>query len=322
MSVCERQSFLLRGLWPGYFSLTAWYLVLLWTSLVHAFFLSSFGFLQRVPYISSHVILLSLWIFPLKPEWLQPFSYWKLLSVVLSLRLFPFPPSHYWPRIFLNNLIWILPLSNWLICKVGETLACSSLPLPVQLCILTLLKVKVLVSLSAPFKSQCPSHYHTTSLLTDPPPSPLLPTFSDTLPTLSPPHLPQGGLVMQLEHMFFIWTPPYTSVDPLVFIPSAWIHNVILSNHHMTCAFIWIILKKVNGWITLLDKLAQTLSQHCISRTWKCFHVLRFSLSHDGCDCFPGGGSQDCDVWYCAQLSSSCHQHAALSWGHVMLHFI
>lgn len=107
--------------------------------------------------------------------------------------------------------------------KAGESLASSSLALPLAtLCVLTALKVKVLCWIASLHSLNLapPTATRFTSLLTDPAPPPLLPTFPDTqplTPILPPPNQAQGGLVMQLECMFFIWTLPHTSVpvDPL-----------------------------------------------------------------------------------------------------------
>ena len=57
------------------FSFAAWCLVFLLTALIHSFLLSSFGTFQKknASFILSRHPALSLWIFPLNPEWLQPF---------------------------------------------------------------------------------------------------------------------------------------------------------------------------------------------------------------------------------------------------------
>lgn len=137
--------------------------------------------------------------------------------------------------------------------KAGETLASSSLSLPLAtLCILTqaqaALKVKVLCWMARLLPlSLGPSHYHTFYLTIDwpcsLPPAPHIPC--DTHPHAPtphphphprppPPNQAWGGLVMQLERMFFIWTLPHTSasVYPLVFIPSESVCVIILFNHH------------------------------------------------------------------------------------------
>lgn len=112
--------------------------------------------------------------------------------------------------------------------KAGQTLASSSLSLPLAtLCILTHAQSEsaLLDCLSAPFKSRPlpPPHVLPHYWLTRPPP-PLCSPHSLT-PTLSPPsplsNQAQGGLVMQLERMFFIWTHPHTSVpvDPPALYP-------------------------------------------------------------------------------------------------------
>lgn len=111
------------GLRRSVLPLTAWQSVFWWTSLVHSF---PFGFSQKtknkrkVPRPSSHAIPLPHFGFSLLIlEWLQPLfppseSFSPLFSFAVFpflLRLFPFPPPfHYWPRIFLNSLIWITPL--------------------------------------------------------------------------------------------------------------------------------------------------------------------------------------------------------------------
>lgn len=102
----------------GVFSFTAWYLVFWLTSLIHSFLLSSFGTFQKMPHLSSHAILPSHFGFSHLSLSDCSLFLWKLLfvlSFLLLLYLFflslSLSPYHYWPRIFLNSLIWLTPLS-------------------------------------------------------------------------------------------------------------------------------------------------------------------------------------------------------------------
>lgn len=80
--------------------------------------LAPLGPLQKMPYLSSHAILLPHFGFShLILSGCSPFfrmkaffSFCFVLQFSFLLYLFPFPPFHYWPRIFLNSLIWITPL--------------------------------------------------------------------------------------------------------------------------------------------------------------------------------------------------------------------
>lgn len=156
--------------------------------------------------------------------------------------------------------------------------------------------------LSAPFKSGAPpTSTHFTSLLTDPVPSPPpLPTFPDThplAPILPPPKQAQGGLVMQLERMFFIWTLPHTSVpvDPLVLIPPV----------GPQCQAVLIITRSVfffliNYRITFLEKLTNTIATlHC--QNLQVFPRVTIFCNQSSAQRWPC----DLDALYCAQLSSS-----------------
>lgn len=90
-----------------------------------------------MPHLSSHAILLPHFGFShLSLSGCSLFLWKLLLFCTISPSL---SPSHYWPRIFLNSLIWTTPLSleNWLMDKARETLASSSLSLPLAtLCLM------------------------------------------------------------------------------------------------------------------------------------------------------------------------------------------
>lgn len=65
---------------------------------------------KKMPHLSAHAILFAHFGFS---HLSLSLSLWKLLfafCLVFLLYLFPFPPA-YWPRISLNSLIWITPLS-------------------------------------------------------------------------------------------------------------------------------------------------------------------------------------------------------------------
>lgn len=82
--------------------------------------LAPLGLSKKNAYFSSHAILLPHFgfshlilsgcsgcrFFPYESF----FSFCFVLQFSFLLYLFPFPPFHYWPRIFLNSLIWITPL--------------------------------------------------------------------------------------------------------------------------------------------------------------------------------------------------------------------
>lgn len=170
-----------------------------------------------MPHLSSHAILLSHFGFShsilsgCSPSLCKLF----LFVFLFLLYLLSFPPPlaadlESSRTAYFESLV---SASDGLMDKAGETLACSSLSLPLATLVCprsTQSESALLDCLSAPSKSRAPpTTTRFTSLLTDPAPSPHAPSQPA-----------QEGRVMQLQRMFFICTLPHTSapVEPFVFI--------------------------------------------------------------------------------------------------------